>query len=187
LWDTSVSSSTSAVVKLNQLVLSITGKGPLSVLSLRNQPVLRDFYAETTATISLCAGKDQFGMVFRANPGLNYYRYVISCDGEVRLERATSGSIVPLREWVPTGDAPIGAPFVVKLSVWAVGGEMRFFLNNQFQFSQRDPVFKSGTLGFYAYAVGTDPITVSFSDLSVNSVLYASPTSTPLPSRTPSK
>ena len=151
LWSRPVSSSARAVVDHNQLILSITGKGPLLLLSRRSQPVLRDFYAEATATISLCAGKDQFGMVFRAAPDASYYRYSIICDGEVQLERVTSGSLLPLLEWLPTGDAPIGAPSVVKLSVWAVGGEMRFFLNDQFQFTQRDPVFNAVIRGWGNY------------------------------------
>jgi hypothetical protein len=185
LWNTPVSSSASAAVKLNRLVLSITANGPLPLLSLRSQPVVGDFYAEATATISLCAGKDQFGMIFRAASAGDYYAFRVSCDGTVSLARVTSGSTLPLLDWLSTGDAPIGAPAEVKLGVWAVGREMRFFLNDQFQFSFRDPVLKSGALGFFVRVERTAPITASFSDLSVYSVLYTSPTPSPNPSRTP--
>ena len=185
LWNITSSSSVSAQVKLNRLVLTISAKGPLLLLSLRNKTTVNDFYAEATATISLCAGKDQFGMIFRAADVGDYYSFRVSCDGEVSLARVTSGSTLPLRDWLPTGDAPMGAPGVVKLGVWAAGREMRFFLNDQFQFSFSDPVLQSGTLGFFVYADRTAPITASFSDLSVNSVTYVSPTPSPLPSRTP--
>jgi hypothetical protein len=132
----------------------------------------------------LCAGKDQFGIVFRATPGGNDYRFMVSCDGAVRLGRATSGSLLPLLDWLPTGDAPIGAPAEVKLGVWAAGNEMRFFLNDQFQFTFRDPILHAGTLGFFVYVNGTAPITVSFSDLSVYSVTYIPPVPSPIPSIT---
>jgi len=193
LWNISESPNSYAVIKHNRLVLSIAEKGPISQLSMRSKPAVGDFYAEATATISLCAGKDQYGMIFRADPNGNHYRFVISCDGAVRLERSTSGVHIPLRDWLPTGDAPTGAPADVKLGVWAVGNEMRFFLNDQYQFSFSDSARRSGMLGFFVYINGTDPITVSFSDLSVYSVSYVSPTPspipsiTPLPSRTPTK
>jgi hypothetical protein len=192
LWSTSVTSRASAAVTLNRLVLSITGQGPVSFISLRREPTLGDFYAEVTATIIQCAGNDQFGFVFRDSPGDYYYRFAVSCDGAVRLQRAISGSVLPLHDWLTTGDAPSGAPAEVKLGVWAVGGEMRFFLNDHYQFTVHDPVLSTGSLGLFVYVNGTDPIMASFSDLSVYSVSYASPTPsltpsrTPIPSRTPS-
>ena len=185
LWSTAEGSQASATVTRDRLILSISGQGPLSITSLRNQPVLGDFYAEATATLSLCGGKDQFGLIFRAAPGNNYYRFTVRCDGQVRMERVLSGSNMPLLGWLPSGDAPRAAPAEVKLGVWVVGREMRFFLNDNYQFSLRDPVLYQGTLGFFAFASGATPITVSFSDLSVYSVAYISPTPSLTPSRTP--
>ena len=53
------------------------------------------------------------------------------------------GVAYPLLDWLSSNDAPIGAPAQVKLGVWAVGREMRFFLNDHYQFSVLDPVFSS--------------------------------------------
>ena len=139
---------------------------------------------EATVTLSLCGSKNQFGMVFRAAPGDNFYRFVVSCNGQTRLERSISGSRLPLLDWLSSGDAPIAAPAEVKIGVWAVGGEMRFFLNDHFQFSLSDPVFTSGTIGFFVFANGQTPVTVSFTGLSVFSVHYIPPTFTPAPSPT---
>jgi hypothetical protein len=191
LWNTSTSSLASAIVTRNRLVLSITGTGPVSINSLRSQPTVGDFYAEAMADVSLCSGKDQYGMAFRAAPGGNYYRYVINCNGQVRLERGNSGVTYPIQDWQPSGDATIGAPAQVRIGVWAAGSELRVFLNDHYQFTIRDPLFHTGTIGFFIYANGKTPITVSFSDLSVYSVFYLSPTPsltssrTPTPSRTP--
>jgi len=185
LWSTSLGSQASATVTRNRLTLSIPGQGPVSITSLRSQPTLGDFYAEATVKLSLCGGKDQFGMIFRAAPGAKYYRFTVSCDGQARIERSLSGSNQPLIDWLPSGDAPIAAPAEVKLGIWAVGSEMHFFLNDNYQFAARDPVLHTGTIGFFVYANGATPITASFSDLSVYSVVYVSPTPSLIPSRTP--
>lgn len=185
LWNTSVTTWATASVARNRLILSISGQGPVSIISLRSQPTLENFYAEASVKLSLCESKDQFGMIFRAAPGDNFYRFVVGCDGQTRLERTISGTNSPLLDWLPSGDAPIAAPADVTLGVWVVGDEMRFFLNDHFQFTVHDPILHAGTLGFFAYAGGADPITVSFMDLSVYAVSYVSHTPSPIPSITP--
>ena len=92
--------------------------------------------------------------------------------------------IYPLLDWLSSGDAPLGVPAQVKLGVWVAGKEIRVFLNDNYQFSQSDPVFSTGTIGFFAYANGKTPVTISFSNLSVYSVFYIAPPPSPIPSRT---
>jgi hypothetical protein len=82
---------------------------------------------------------------------------------------------------VQSADVPLGAPGEVRLGVWASGTELRFFLNGHFQFGVSDPTLKQGSLGVFARAVGSTPVTVLFSDLSVYAVTYVPPTSTPAP------
>jgi hypothetical protein len=184
-WNTASSADASAMLTNSRLVLSITKPGPLSIASLRNQPSAGDFYADATANISLCSGNDQYGMLYRAGGNGNYYRFVLNCNGQERLERVRGGVTYPLLGWLSSNDAAIGAPAQIKLGVWAVGREMRLFLNDIYQFSMDDPVFSAGTFGFFAYANGKSPVTISFSDLSVYSVSYILPTPSPLPSGTP--
>ena len=186
IWDTAISAQASATLARSRLLLSINGPGPLRVVSMRSQPVLGDFYAEALVDISLCSGTDQYGMIFRAASRNDYYRFVINCNGQARLERLRGGETYPLLDWLSSGDAPLGAPAQVKMGVWVVSREMRVFLNDHFQFSQTDPVFSNGTLGFFIYAGGQTPVTVSFSDLSVYSVLYIFPPPTFTPPNTTS-
>lgn len=185
MWNTATSTWASATVTNNRLSLSINGHGPQSILSLRSEPSLGDFYAEATASVSLCRADDRYGMVFRTQPGENYYRLTLNCNGQLRIERGRGGSITPLTEWFPSGDVSFGAPASVRLGVWMVGSEMRIYLNDHFQFSLRDPILHTGTLGFFAYASGSTPVTVTFSDLQVFSVFYISPTPSRTPTRTP--
>ncbi len=184
LWNVSVSSKAAAQVENNRLTLSLTS-GPLTIASLRSEPSLGDFYAEVTASPSLCRGNDQYGLLFRAAPGGTYYRFLLACNGSIRLERVRGGAADILQNWLPTGDAPPGAPAEVQIGVWVVGSEIRILLNDHLQFSLRDPVLHTGTLGFFAYASGTTPVVVSFSDLDVYSVFYVSPTPSLTPTRTP--
>ena len=185
LWNTSTSSQASAIVTRNRLVLSIDGQGPVFIISLRSQPAVGDFYAEATVDVSLCSGSDQYGMLFHASPGGNYYRFAVNCNGQVRLERSLNGETYPIQNWLSSGDATFGAPAHVGLGVWAVGNEMRLFLNDSYQFTIRDPLFHTGTLGFFIYASGKMPVTASFSNLSVYSVAYIPPTPTVPPTLTP--
>jgi hypothetical protein len=185
LWNTSSSMQAGATVTRNRLVLSISEPGPLRIISLRSQPVLGDFYTEAMVDISLCNGLDQYGIVFRVSSENDLYRFTVNCSGQLRLERVRGGETYPLLDWLSSGDAPLGAPAQVKLGVWAVGREMRVFLNDHFQFSQSDTVFSSGTIGFFLYAGGNSPVTISFSDMSVYSVFYISPTPSMTPSVTP--
>jgi hypothetical protein len=184
-WNTASSANASAILTNNRLVLSITQPGPLAIASLRNQPIAGDFYAEATANISLCSGTDQYGMLFRASGSGDYYRFVLNCNGQERLERVRGGVTYPLLGWLSSNDLPKGAPAQIKLGVWAVGREMRLFLNDTYQFSMTDPVFSAGTFGFFAYANGKSPVTISYSDLAVYSVAYIPPTPSPMPSWTP--
>jgi hypothetical protein len=185
LWDTSSSAQASAMVTRNRLVLSIIEPGPLSIASRRGQPGEGDFYAEAAVDISLCSGSDQYGMLFRATSSADYYRFVLTCNGQERLERVRGGVAYPLVAWLASNAVPMAAPAQIKLGVWAVGREMRLFLNDTYQFSMTDPVFSAGTFGFFAYANGKSPVTISFSDFSVYSVAYILPTSSPVPSWTP--
>lgn len=45
--------------------------------------------------------------------------------------------------------------------------EMRFFINDVFQFSVMDPSITSGLIGVFARAFGEDHVTVNFSALKV--------------------
>jgi hypothetical protein len=185
LWNTSSSAEASALVTRNRLILSISKPGPLSIISLRSQPVVGDFYAEAIVDISLCSGNDQYGMLFRASSSQDFYRLTVNCSGQLRLERVRAGETYPLFDWLSTGDIPLGAPAEVRMGVCAVDREMRIFLNDHFQATALDPVFSSGTLGFFIFTSGGNPVTVSFSNLSVYSVSYIFPTPSLTPSLTP--
>lgn len=169
-----------------------TGDGDLTMampvtkgmlISLRKNTNLNDFYLEVTSSLNLCRGDDQYGLLFRASSLQDYYRVLISCAGQVRLERIKNGSTMFLHDWTYSGQVPPGSPLVLKLGVWAAGSDLRLFINDVFQFSTTDNVLPVGSVGMFARSSGQNPLTVSFSDLKVYAV-DRSAIPTPAPSVT---
>ena len=174
----------SIILDRNRLTLALNVP-PAALYSLQNGLLLRDFYAEMTVSANRCSGPDVYGMLFRAASEAFTYRFALNCSGQARVDRIRDAKILPLQDWLPSGDAPPGAPGEVRMGIWAAGAEMRFFLNGRYQFSVIDPVFKTGTLGAFASASSPEGMNISFSNLTVNSVSYVSPTPTATPSKTP--
>jgi hypothetical protein len=176
-WDTAVSNNGSAAISMNRLSLAAQPGYYLS--SMRRELPLSDFYAEITARPSLCRADDNYGVIVRG-VGSSFYRFVLTCNGEIRAERISGGTRLPIYEPVPSGDAP-RPPGEVRIGIWAVGDEMRLFLNDRFQFSVRDPKFPIGAFGVFVRSTGEEAVSVTFSDFEVYDVNYTLPTKTPLP------
>jgi len=69
-----------------------------------------------------------------------------------------------------SGVIPPGAPNIARLGVWVRSKEMRFFINDQFQFTVSDPLLPSGSIGVFARSAGDYAVTVNFSDLVVREI-----------------
>lgn len=175
-WDTALSDEASSQIQDNRLTLAVQSQ--VYMTSLRRDTLLTDYYAEITAQPSLCKGDDSYGFLIRADGG-SYYRFVLACNGTVRAERVSNSVKLVLQQPLPSGDVPPGAPGTVRIGVWAVGRELRLFLNGRFQFSLNDPSFPIGTVGVFVRSAGETPAIVSFSDLVIQEVDYIIPIATP--------
>ena len=178
LWESRASPQASASVERNRLTLAV--QPGVYLFSLRRGLALDDFYAEITARPSLCRGADDYGLLIRAS-GSAYYRFSLTCNGTVQADRISAGTRQSLQGALPSGDAPRGSPGEVRIGVWAVGAEMRLFLNGRYQFSINNPNMRTGTIGVFARSGGDTPLTVTFSDLVIQDVSYIPPTRTPMP------
>ena len=180
-WDTASANEGSVSVSRNRITIAVK-KPEIYLFSLRNEPLLTDFYAEIDAHPTLCKGEDSYGFLFRANNNSSY-RYALACDGTVRLERIKRNNRPRvIQEAIPSGDAPPGSPGDVRLGIWVSDTEMRFFLNGRYQFTATDLNLRIGTIGVFAEtAPENSAMTVTFSDLIVQSVDYILPTSTKSP------
>jgi hypothetical protein len=179
LWSPSPSNTGNSIINNGLLTLTIPeGTAAGVVTTLRSEPVLSDFYFQITAQLGLCRGKDQYNLIFRVYSPVDFYRFSITCGGELRLERVVSGKPFVIKDWTPSPDAPLGAPGEVKISIFAAGQDLRFFLNDHFQFNVSDNYLNQGGIGVSIRSDSGNPMTVSFSKLSVYAV--ASFTNTPL-------
>lgn len=178
LWDIATSDQASAEINNNQITLAV--QSDVYMTSLRRELFMDDYYAEITARPSLCRGDDSYGLLVRANGG-TYYRFALACNGTVHADRLNNGKRLNLQKPLASGDVPPGAPGEVRIGVWAVGPQLRLFLNGRYQFSISDPSFRNGTLGVFVNSAGNTAAVISFSDLVVQNVDYILPTKTPLP------
>jgi hypothetical protein len=129
-----------------------------------------DFYAEITANPNMCRGDDEYGLLLRVSPNEDYYRYSLSCDGRVRLDRIYQDQASSPQPWITSGAVPPGAPSISRLGIWAHGDEMRFFVNDEYQFTARDPLLTSGKLGVFARSMSEFAVSVNFYDLVVREI-----------------
>jgi hypothetical protein len=155
---------------INELSLALTQ--PRGYLySIRDEPTLTDFYAEITTNPNICTGMDEYGLLLRYNSLVDFYRFSLSCSGQTRLDKLVGGIASSPQPWIGSTSVPTAAPSSSRIGVWALGSEMRFFINDEFQFSVSDRILAGGLIGVFARSAGETAVTVSFSDLVVYQVL----------------
>jgi len=166
LWSLGRSGPGSAALGVSELSLVVSQ--PRGYLySLRQETALSDFYLEITASPSICRGADEYGLLVRLVSTQDFLRFGLNCRGEARLDRLSGGEASSPFPPEISGAVPPGAPSTSRLSVWALGKELRFYVNGQYLFTVSDPVLQVGGLGVYARTSGDDSMTVNFSDLDV--------------------
>ncbi len=153
-----------------EIVIIINEPKSLLVGTLE-KPDLQDFYAEITANPVLCTGRDEYGFLFRVFGRNQYYRFSLSCDGEVRLDKIVGAGTFILYPWTRSASVPPGAPSVSKIEVLALRNEIRVFINGDPQFTIIDQGLSLGSFGVYARSAGETAVTIIFSDLIVREVI----------------
>lgn len=165
-WQLAQSSTTSVALGQEEITLALNQPGGY-LFTLRDEPVLRDFYLEITASPSLCRGEDEYGLLLRVSPSPDFYRFSLSCDGQTRLDKYYQGRASSPQPFIMSGAIPPGAPSQSRLAVWLQGKEMHFYANSERLFSVSDPSITAGTLGMFIRSAGENAVTVSFSELEI--------------------
>jgi hypothetical protein len=138
-------------------------------------------YIEVTARTNLCRDRDAYGIVFRAPNDVAHYRFVSACDGTAAAARVSLGGPRVLQPPTASADVPLGAPGEVRLGVWALGSQFRFFLNDRYQFTVSDTNYPVGGVGVFVQAGGQTPAVVTFSDLAIFQLAADAAAGTPAP------
>jgi hypothetical protein len=171
-WSLGTTDNGSVALGVNELTIAI-GAEDTYLYSVRGEWNLTDFYLELTASPSMCRDLDEYGLLLRVSPAMDTYRFSLSCNGQVRLDRIYRGQASSPQPWLLSGAVPPGAPSTARLGVWAVANELRFFVNDRYQFTVRDPMLPSGGVGVFARSTDNWPVTVNFSNLQVYAVIPA--------------
>jgi hypothetical protein len=137
----------------------------------REKPDLTDFYAEITVNPILCVDQDEYGFLFRVSGRDKYYRYALSCNGEVRLDRISTEGGKILYPWTRSASVPAGAPSVSRIAVLAQGDQLYLFVNGTLQTNVSDFQLQVGSYGIFARSTSDSAVTVSFSDLVIREVI----------------
>jgi hypothetical protein len=170
VWQLGQSVRGTTAISSNELSI-VLNQSKTYLFSNRTEPFFNNFYLEIMASPSLCSGLDEYGLLFRVRSAADFYRYSLSCDGQVRLDRVVGGTGGSPQPWLVSASVPAGAPSSSRLGVWAAGREMRFFINDEFQFAVSDAYHDTGLIGVFARSAGDSAVSVSFSDLSVYEVI----------------
>jgi hypothetical protein len=161
----------SIALGLTEMTLAVSAPGGV-LTSFRQEPTLSNFYIEVTASPNLCIGRDAYGLVVRAGNATDFYVFLLSCDGQVRAERDRISEHIALQDWIPvSGKVTPDIGGSTRIGVWAYGSEMRFFVNDVYQFTVSDPAFPRGLVGLHAHASSASALTVNFSALEVRAII----------------
>jgi len=129
-----------------------------------------DFFAEVTADIQACAGKDAAGFSGRlSGENLNSgYALEVSCDGHYRLRKFTEGTVVVLRDWSSAEAIHKGPNASNRLGLLVDGDRITPFANGvPLGSSVQDSSLGMGTFGLYALARETPGVVVNYDDFAL--------------------
>lgn len=169
LWDTGKREAGTIAYSQDKLTLAISQ--PSGVLySFRKSTNLTDFYLTMQLNPVLCRQADMYAILFRVNSAGDFYRLLVNCKGYMRLERLRNSEVTILQDWISSGQVAPGAPLNLQFGVWAFSSDIRVFVEDVFQFAVRDNTFLQGWVGVYAKSMGTNAVTINFSNLVVQAI-----------------
>ncbi len=123
-------------------------------------------YAEITAEIGECRGKDSYGFAVRVsgevlNSGTSLE---FSCDGHYRVRKFDSGKVSILIEWTPSELIQSGPEAENQMCILAQNEMLHFVANGEILGSIQEAYYQVGTYGIFASAIETPGVTVYFDD-----------------------
>jgi len=166
LWEIRQSPAGNAAFGAQNLTLAIA-RSETSLISRSQHNLPEDFYLEITLQTSLCQPNDQTGILFWQLSEVDFYRLLIDCAGQIRLEVIQGGQTTVIQDWESGRRVQPGAPAANRLGVWVSRGLLHLYINDAFQFEQRIATNRSGGLGVFARTIAGIAMTVRFSDLQI--------------------
>ncbi len=166
LWSTRQSASGNIAFGNQNLTLAVAQQST-SLFSLSEHILPQNFATELTIQASLCESDDQIGIVFWHQSDTDFYRLLINCAGQYRLELVQGGENFVIHNWESATHMQQGSPATNRFSLWVYRGQFELYINDRFQFEETIVEDGCGALGFFARTISGKALTVRFSDLQV--------------------
>jgi hypothetical protein len=129
-----------------------------------------DLYAEVSASVDECVGKDAYGMAVRIG-GAGYdrgYTLELSCDGHFRMRKFISGSVPEVMvDWTAAEPIQHGPGAENRIGFLAHDSDLYAFCNGQQIGSAQDQDFVYGNFGLFAESIEAPKMTAVFRDFAV--------------------
>lgn len=151
-----------------QLQIQIDAPNVLQFTTLR-EPSFSDFVLEVDARQLAGDPQGSYGILFRMQDTLRFYRFEITGSGLFMIERRNAdGSWTRfVEDWTPAPAVAQGLGSLNRLRVEAAGSDLRFYVNETLLQQVTDGVYTAGTLGFDAGTFGQPGLVVAFDNLVV--------------------
>lgn len=144
--------------------------------SIRNQPLLTDFYLQIKVRVNLCSPGDEYGLLLRALTESEFYRLSLACDNQIRLDKINGAQAAAPQPPILSGAYPPGAPVNLQIGVWVQGKTIRVYINEQYQFSVSDSAaIPAGMVGVFVRSGEVETLSVSFSEMQIYTLEGANP------------
>lgn len=165
-WELGDFASGAASLLNERLVIVV--RGPSNTLqAVSPVSTLTDFYVSVAAITEICADSDEFGLLARSTGADTHYRFMVTCEGDVRASRFSAGEEAALVPIVPAAAVIPGAPARNQLGLSAVGDRLQFYVNQIQVLEFTDRSLSAGGVGVIVRARGGAQTTVSFDDFQV--------------------
>ena len=129
-----------------------------------------DFVMEVDATQVSGPDNNSYGVIFRYGlDAKEFYTFLISGDGfyVFTVDGAERDEPEFLVDWTESSAINKGAQ-TNRIKVAAVGGNMKYYVNDQFLGEVQDTRFSTGIVGFFAGSLDEGGVQVSFDNLIIS-------------------
>jgi hypothetical protein len=147
-------------VRDDKLVLTVKKANSFDAWTM-SHPQLDDFYLEVVFTTGeQCAGKDRYGILFRAPENTQGYLYNVACDGSYQLRIWDGEEFTDLIKWTVDPNIAAGPEVNQRLGVWAEAAKLVLYVNGFEVGETHDSTFSTGTFGVNIAGAETEGFTV---------------------------
>lgn len=154
-----------------RLMLEIDQPETLQFVTLQ-QPVLKDFVLEVDGVLLAGSPRNSYGILFRVQPDMAFYRFEITGDGVYGVEKRTAdGQWFSLTDgWRPSPLIKTGLQATNRLKLFVAGSSLEVYVNDQFlqrlsPFDAGGDVYGAGQIALDAGTFAQGGLQVAFDNV----------------------